>query len=345
MTNLELKQLVNELIIKEKWAEFLKRFIDVLRINIFLIDFQGKLLLPPLREGENERYGGKFLSISFGFDFTSQESNLLEAFESHGPYLEAKDPFDFHAFAIPVRVDKKIIAFMIVGPVILNKGWQNDDYINLASRLNINVNALIDAIHEVRVVSFVTMKAILDLLSEVVKNIVELSFEQKKLHQVRFNKDILPKGITETANNLYKSIVLDELLVTILDVALNLTQAECGSIMILDDKKGDLAIKVSRGLDQDKIKSTSLKIGEGIAGVAAKENTSFFISGLEGDNRIRHLLKRVDIKQSLVLPLSYQNRVLGVLNLHTKKEENKIYENVNNLKNFSKLISVAIKSI
>ena len=165
------------------------------------------------------------------------------------------------------------------------------------------------------------------------------------MHQVRFNKDILPKGITETANNLYKSIVLDELLVTILDVALNLTQAECGSIMILDDKKGDLAIKVSRGLDQDKIKSTSLKIGEGIAGVAAKENTSFFISGLEGDNRIRHLLKRVDIKQSLVLPLSYQNRVLGVLNLHTKKEENKIYENVNNLKNFSKLISVAIKSI
>ncbi len=341
-----LSHLQDRLIIKNKWADFLRRFIDVLRINIFVVDHAGKMLVPPYRDSLNRGYGVEFLTGSFNFDFTGQEYNMMEDFIQHGPYLEAKDPFDFHVFAIPVKADiDKTIAYLIVGPVILNKRWDNEDYENMASRLHVEFEDLIDRILEIRVVSFVSMKAILDLLAKVVKDIVDLNLEMKRLHKKRYNKEMFSREIAETAKDLYATIHLDELLITILDVALNLTQAENGSIMLLDERTGELAVKVSRGMPEEIAQSARVKVGQGIAGIAAQENTSFVISGREGDSRISHLLKRSSIKQSMIVPLSAQNRVFGVLNLHTEKAGGKISANVGNLEHLSKLISTAIHSI
>ncbi|MFA5260181.1 MAG: GAF domain-containing protein [Candidatus Omnitrophota bacterium] len=341
-----LPHLLDQLVNKDKWTDFLRRFIDVLRINIFVIDYNGKLLIPPYRDSLGRGYGVEFLTTSFSFDFSGQEYNMLEEFIQHGQYLEAKDPFDFHVFAIPVRADaEKTLAYLIVGPVILNKRWDNEDYANMANRLHIEFDDLIDRIQEIKVVSFVSMKAILDLLAKVVKDIVDLNVEMKCLHRKKYNKEVFSKEIAETAKDLYATIHLDELLITILDVALNLTQAEGGSIMLLDERAGELVVKVSRGMPEEVSQVARNKIGEGIAGIAARDNTSFVISGREGDQRIKHLLKRPSIKQSMVVPLSSQNRVFGVLNLHTEKTGGQISANVGNLEHLSKLISTAIHSI
>ena len=41
--------------------------------------------------------------------------------------------------------------------------------------------------------------------------------------------------------------------------------------MLLNEETGELFIKISRGIKKDIIKNTRLKIGEGIAGLAAQE--------------------------------------------------------------------------
>jgi len=341
-----LRQLLNDLIIKEKWADFLRRFITVLRINIFVVDHEGRLLIPPYRDAGGRGYGIEFLDWSFNFDLSGQEYNLLDDFLQHGAYWEAKDSFDLHAFAIPIKVDAdKTLAYLVVGPVILNKKWENEDYLNMASRLNLSVEDLLDRINEVRVVSFVSMKAILDLLAKVAKDIIELNLEMKRLHEDRMGKEIISKEISEAAQDLYATIHLDELLITILDVALNLCQAESGSIMILDEKSGELKVKVSRGMEEDIAQNTRVRLGEGIAGIAAQENTSFVITGREGDNRIKPYLRRSDVSQSMVVPLSAESRVFGVLNLHTGRPNGKITTNVANLEHLSKLISTVIHSV
>lgn len=216
----------------------------------------------------------------------------------------------------------------------------------IAQQVNLKNDQLLNVINEIRVISFVAIKAILDLLSEVFKDVIELNLEKKRLHETRFNREILSHEITEAAQEMYMDIHLDELLVTILDVALSLTKAECGSIMILDEKSGELTIKVSRGLREGEVKRARLKLGEGISGLCAKENTSFVISSKEKvDSRIQHLLKRPEIKEAVVMPISAQNRVFGVLNLHTKNEETKIEAGLDNLQHISRLISTAIRSI
>ena len=237
------------------------------------------------------------------------------------------------------------MAHVIVGPVILNKRLESEEYVAVASRIGLKNDQLLDVVNEVRIVSFVAIKAILDLLSEVIKDVIELNLEKKRLHETRFNREILPKEISDAAQEMYADIHLDELLVTILDVALSLTKAECGSIMILDEKSGELAIKVSRGLGEGEARSARLRLGEGISGLSAQENISFIISKDRVDSRIQHLLKRPEIKEAVVMPLSAKNRVFGVLNLHTKNEETKIETGLENLQHISKLISTAIRSI
>jgi hypothetical protein len=340
------KKMIEGIIDRERWADVLGRFVQVLHINVFVVDAEGRLLVPPYRQGDQGMFGERFFSDSFRFDFSGQKENLVQRFEQHGVYLEIKDAFDFHAFAIPIKAQENTaLAYMVVGPVILNKRQECADYLNIASQLSISSDGLVDAIHEIRVVSFVTIKAILDLLSEVVKDIVQVNLEKQKLYQKRFNQDVLPKEIAEAAQDLYATIRLDELLVTILDVALNLTGAECGSIMLLDEKKGDLTMRVSRGLDEQNARNARVKIGQGIAGLVAKENIPLVISGTEGDKRIKHLLKRPEIKQSAVIPLAAQNRVFGILNLHTQKEAGAIEVDEVNLQHLSKLISTAISNI
>lgn len=335
----------DQLMDKDKWFDFLRRFVDVLRINVFIVDQEGRMLIPPYRNGER-RYGSDFLATTFGFDFSGRKSEFWKRFEKSGAYLEAKDAFDFRVFAIPVIVDKnEPLAYAIVGPVILNKRLEMDEYVNIANRVNLKNDQFLDIVNEVRVVSFVAIKGILDLLSEVIKDVIELNLEKKRLHETRFNREILPKEVSDAAQEMYADIHLDELLVTILDVALSLTKAECGSIMILDEKTGELSIKVSRGLVDDEVKRARLKLGEGISGLSAKENISFVISKDKPDNRIQHLLKRPEIKESVVMPLSVKNRVFGVLNLHTKNEEARIETGLENLQHISKLISTAIRSI
>jgi len=342
----QIKQLARELINKDKWADAIHRFIDVLKINIFFVDFCGEVIIPPYSQGERGIYGNQFLSLTFGFDLTGQKDNFLSRFRQHGPYLEFSDALGLHVFAIPVKGDRdQIVAYLVVGPVILNKRQDGAVYQDLAGKAGISIAGLEDALFDVRVVSFLTIKAILDLLSEIAKDIIDLNLEKRKLDQSRLAREVISREMTEAAQDLFATIHLDELLVTVLDLALNLTQAECGSLMLMDKDSGDLTIKVSRGIENDKYRNVRIKLGEGIAGIAAQENRAFIISGTEGDNRIKPFLKRDDIKQAAVVPLASRNRVVGVLNLHTKNPGSNVEFNEKSLQHLSRLISTAIQTL
>lgn len=346
MADEALKQLSKELINKDRWVDVLKRFIDVLKINIFLVDFSGEVLIPPYSQGERGFLGSQLFRESFGFDFSGEKGNFLDGFRQHGSYLEYNDKLGLQVFAIPVKAERdQVIAYVIVGPVILNKRLDNPAYQDLASQANLKIKDLVDVLFEIRVVSFLTIKAILDLLAQIAKDITDLNLEKRRLDKSRVNREVLSQDVSEAAQDIYATIHMDELLITILDLALNLTQAECGSLMLLDKETGDLSIKVSRGIDEEKFRNAKVKLGEGISGLAAKENTPFIISGTAGDNRIKSLLQRPEIRQSAILPLSARNRVVGVLNLSTKNSENHAEFNEKNLQHLSRLISTAIQTL
>jgi len=229
---------------------------------------------------------------------------------------------------------------MIIGPVVLNKRLSGADYEAMAEKYGCDKAEALNELGGIRVISNVMINSILDLLSEIVRDNIELSLRKKELHKIKTDSGALSEEFKEAAQEIYSTVYLDELLATLLDVALKMTNAECGSIMVRDAEQ--LTVKASRGLDSQEAQGARTKLGEGIAGIAAKENTSFVIHGTEGDNRIKHFLKRPDIKEALVMPLEDKSRVFGVLNLHTKREGGKIEGNLNNLQYLSKLLSSAL---
>lgn len=337
------RQLAMKIINKEKWWDILSRFIDVLHINIFIIDRKGLTILPP----EEGKYGGRLLADrSLGFHSTHEPSEFLKKFVSYGPYLEYASPLKLHQFAIPININGEVglLGYMIVGPVILNKRMENAEYATIALGLNIPAEDFINEINGLRVVSNVMMNSILDLLYEIVKNNIELSGIKSEMSRHIEGKEDFPEGIKKAAGDLYSTVCLDELLVTLLDLALKMTNTECGSIMVVDqEKQGDLTIKVSRGLNEERVKNTRVRIGSGIAGLAAKENKPFIIHGQQGgDNRIKPFLQRPEITHALVMPLMAKHRTFGVLNLNTREEHCNIENNIENLQYLSNLLSSVV---
>jgi GAF domain-containing protein len=92
------------------------------------------------------------------------------------------------------------------------------------------------------------------------------------------------------------------------------------SIMLRDEFTGELVIKSSRGLDENVIKRTRIRIGDSIAGWVALKGKPLLINDIESDPYFgRKNIAQYNTKSLLSLPLKVQNKVIGVLNLNNKK--------------------------
>lgn len=292
MINFFLEKIKNS----QKLEQILLNFIDVLRINILVVDTQGKSLLVPKTFG-------------YGFHGASQwgvlqylgKPEFLAQFKKEGDYLKAVDQFGFQSFAIPVALQgMNPVGYLIVGPVILNKQQESSEYQAIAQKLGLNYSDFLESLSEIRIVSFNTFKSILDLLSELSQYALKI-------------KD------TE------KPTLTHPIFSTLLDLSMALTQAESGSIMLLNNLTNELSILVYKGADLQKFQNVQIKLGEGIAGMAAQKKEPFVINEEHSNNRIRHLLKKPELKCAVVVPImKNNNEVLGVMNISTKQGSSRL---------------------
>jgi GAF domain-containing protein len=104
-----------------------------------------------------------------------------------------------------------------------------------------------------------------------------------------------------------------------LDLAINYTNAEKGSLMLINEC-GELFIRAARGIDIQLVNVYKEKIGEGIAGVVARSRRPLLVQDIDSDKRFR--LKRRNhyrTKSFISCPVICKNRLLGVFNINDKK--------------------------
>lgn len=99
-------------------------------------------------------------------------------------------------------------------------------------------------------------------------------------------------------------------------------KADSCSLMLLDKEKDELWIKAAKGLPDEVIKNTRVKLGSGISGSVAKEGKTLLIDNVEADKRFKRKNRERYYTSSLLsLPLSIGGDVIGVLNINNKKDK------------------------
>jgi K+-sensing histidine kinase KdpD len=121
------------------------------------------------------------------------------------------------------------------------------------------------------------------------------------------------KSIGSTAN-------LKELLKQIVALASSVTDAQVGSIMLLDEREQYLTIEAAIGLDKEIIDKTRLPIGASIAGYVAKTGEPLIVEDVEHDPRFKRINKeKYGAASLLCAPLIIKNHVIGVINMANKQ--------------------------
>lgn len=92
------------------------------------------------------------------------------------------------------------------------------------------------------------------------------------------------------------------------------------SIMLRDDITAELTIKSAKGLSDEVVKRTRIKLGDQVAGWVANEGKPVLLEDIESDRRFkRRSISQYNTKSLLSVPLKIDDRVIGVLNLNNKK--------------------------
>ena len=132
----------------------------------------------------------------------------------------------------------------------------------------------------------------------------------------RDRKAELLQALHEVVESVDLTIEADELFERMLEIAVGVTGAEGGSLMLLDSDAQVLRMRVARGVEPELWPKIRVALGQGISGRVAAEGRPIHLRG-RADRRNYDLMReRVDVESALCVPLIHGGKVLGVLNVH-----------------------------
>lgn len=134
--------------------------------------------------------------------------------------------------------------------------------------------------------------------------------QQEEKHFVALNRIVHELGSTLDTDQLF-DLILDRLAA--------LVNAEKGSLMLLEDQEGTLAVKAVKGLNKKVLEAVRIAPHEGISGKVLATGVSMLVADLERDERVAQKPKpRYRTKSFISIPLKLNQRTIGVLNISDK---------------------------
>jgi len=144
--------------------------------------------------------------------------------------------------------------------------------------------------------------------------------KQKKEHYEVYVKQI--EALSKVANLITSGMYLEELLRLIVQVTAEIMNSKISSLMLLDPNTKELVVRATQSISEAYNKKPNIKLGDGIAGIVAKDNKPIYVLDVKKDSR--YLNQDIARKEGLCalasVPLAVKGRVIGVLNCYTSKK-------------------------
>jgi GAF domain-containing protein len=130
------------------------------------------------------------------------------------------------------------------------------------------------------------------------------------------------EAISKVANLITSGMYLEELLRLVVQVTAEVMNSKISSLMLLDPEKKELVVKATQSVSEAYNKKPNIRLGEGIAGVVAKDNKIICVLDIRNDPRYlnQDIAKKEGLCSLACVPLAVKGRVIGVLNCYTSKK-------------------------
>jgi phosphoserine phosphatase RsbU/P len=137
---------------------------------------------------------------------------------------------------------------------------------------------------------------------------------------------------------------LETLLLAVARRVKRLVDYDLFNVMLFNPETGRLGHAFSLRYDQRLHVRTTLGLGEGLCGTAARERKSIRVDRVANDPRYIRCEAGLDIESELVIPLLVQDRLLGVLDLESLEADSFTEENEKMLSAVASTIAIAIEN-
>ena len=132
----------------------------------------------------------------------------------------------------------------------------------------------------------------------------------------RDRKAELLQALHEVVESVDMTVAADELFERMLEIAVGVTGAEGGSLMLLDPHANVLRIRVAQGVEPELWPKIRVELRQGISGRVAAEGRPIHLRGRADGANYDLLRERVDVESALCVPMIHHGKVLGVINVH-----------------------------
>jgi len=155
-----------------------------------------------------------------------------------------------------------------------------------------------------------------------VQNCLEKSRRRKDwtLLQARRTTTNLARRIGELetlarlAQNITSSLDLESVLAAVVSAAVELTGAEEGSLMLLDESSGELYVRAARNFNDEFVQTFRLPVSDSLAGAVLRSGQPVLLD----ENTPTRIATSYMVKSLAYVPLKLQERVFGVLGVDNR---------------------------
>jgi signal transduction protein with GAF and PtsI domain len=154
--------------------------------------------------------------------------------------------------------------------------------------------------------------------------------------------DTLSKISSAITSDLY----LEDVLKLIVTLTANVMKAKICALWLLDDMKKELRIRATQILSEEYLKERSIKLGEGVVGLVAKEKKAITIADVLKDKRYKEkkLAEKEKLVSMLSVPMLVKKKLIGVINCYTTSVYKFTKSDINLLSVVANQAAVAIEN-
>ncbi len=124
------------------------------------------------------------------------------------------------------------------------------------------------------------------------------------------------KELEKIGRSVTASLDLDHVLTVIVEAAVTLTNAEEGSLLILDDQTGELVMRASRNFQDEFVRTFRLPVTDTLAGNVVRSGEPVLIQ----EDTPQKIKTRYLVRTLMYVPLQVHGKVIGVLGVDNREK-------------------------